>query len=343
MSKQAMKEIPVGQGGTGFCIIRKKELKRKKNGEPYLKLELGDSSGRLPAKIWKGAENLFNRLNVGQMVRIQGKIRTYRNVKELRIERLRIADQQKAAEYSNLIPTSRKDVSQLRQRLEKHIKTIRNVHLNNLISVIFQGEESLDNYLKMPSGKLWHHNYLYGNLEHLQCLLDLADVVCHHYDRINRDLLKAAIVLHNLGNTMEFTRDGFIDYSTSGRLLGHSFLALSEVRNAIRRITDFPEELKIQLFHIIGSQENGPEKSSSVVPMTFEAIILSLLKHTDMQVNAAARILNYDRIPGSPWTKFNSLFHRFLYTGEMKQRGESEEAVPDDGLMDQAVDNAGIN
>lgn len=316
MSNQAIKNIPVGQEFTGLCIIRKKELKHKKNGDPYLKLELGDSSGRMPAKIWREAEDLFNRLRIGQMIIIKGKIRSYRNSREVKVEQLSIADQRIGKDYHTLIPTSRRDIQRLHDKLELHVKKIRNEYLIKLISVIFADKESRDHYLKMPSGKLWHHNYLFGNLEHLVCMLDLADILYYHYPRINADLLKTGIILHNLGNTIEYTREGFIDYSTTGRLLGHSFLALSQVRNAFFRIPKFPEELKLQLLHIIGSQENGPEKSGNTMPMTFEAIALSLLKQMDIKLNAAERIMNYDRMEGSPWTTYNKLFQRFLYTGE---------------------------
>jgi 3'-5' exoribonuclease len=316
MSNQAMKNIPVGQEFTGLCIIRKKELKHKKNGEPYLKLELGDSSGRMPAKIWREAEDLFNHLKVGQMISVKGKIRSYRNTREVRVEQLSTADQRIGKDYQTLLPTSRSDIQRLHDRLELHVKSIKNEYLLKLISVIFPDKESWDHYLKMPSGKLWHHNYLYGNLEHLVCLLDMADTLYHHYPRISADLLKTGIMLHNLGNTIEYTREGFIDYSTTGRLLGHSFLALSQVRNALRRIPRFPEELKLQLLHIIGSQENGPEKSGNTIPMTFEAIALGLLKQVDIRMNAAERVMTYDRMEGSPWTTYNRIFQRFLYTGE---------------------------
>jgi 3'-5' exoribonuclease len=324
MSNQAMKNIPVGQEFTGLCIIRKKELKHKKNGEPYLKLELGDSSGRMPAKIWREAEDLFNHLKVGQMISVKGKIRYFRNAREVKVEQLSTADQRIGKDYHTLLPTSRRDIQRLRDTLERHVKSIRNDYLMKLIAVIFPDKESWDHYLKMPSGKLWHHNYLYGNLEHLVCLLDLADILCHHYPRINGDLFKIGIMLHNLGNTIEYTREGFIDYSTTGRLLGHSFLALSQVRNALCRIPEFPEELKLQLLHIIGSQENGPEKSGNTIPMTFEAIALSLLKQVDIRMNAAERIMTYDRMEGSPWTTYNRLFQRFLYTGEPDTEGGAE-------------------
>ena len=104
----------------------------------------------------------------------------------------------------------------------------------------------------------------------------------------------------------------------------HSFLALSQVRNALCRIPVFPEELKLQLLHIIGSQENGPEKSGNTIPMTFEAIALSLLKQVDIRMNAAERIMTYDRTEGSPWTTYNRLFQRFLYTGEPDTGGSAE-------------------
>jgi len=316
MQHKAMKELNVGEDFTGFCIVRKKELKLKKNGEPYLKLEIGDRSGRLNGKVWREAKELYAGLKVGQMIKIIGTVQSYKNTREIHIHRLRIARQQESEMRGNLLPKSDKDIQKLKELFMEHLYSIRQNQLSSLLKQIFKNDAELDKYLSLPSGKLWHHNYLYGNLEHLVCLLDLAETLFCHYPTMKKELLKTAIILHNLGNIQQISMDGFIDYTTIGRLIGHPTLAFQRLKQGIESISDFPEEMKIQLIHLILSQENAVEKTAPVLPMTFEAVILNQMIQLDVLANAVQRIIRNDLLPDSRWTKYNNLLQRFLYVGD---------------------------
>ncbi len=315
MGKDGLKSFDVGESFTGFCIVRKTELKYKHDGKAYLSLDLGDKSGRMPAKIWRGAEEYYGNLKAGQLVKIKGKIQNYMERKELHVERIRIATKEEEAKIEEMVPVSQKDVKLLKEKFSKHLQAIENEYLQELLQIILPDDDALESYLKMPSGKLWHHNYLYGSLEHLVCLLDLSDVLIDHYPAIQKDLFKSAIILHNIGNDREHDYYGFIDYTTEGRLIGHVVLGYQLVQSAIDRIENFPENLRLQLLHLILSHEGNREKTSAVMPMTLEGILLNLLDEVDVRANAATRIIKYDRVPESEWTRYNNLFERFIYVG----------------------------
>jgi 3'-5' exoribonuclease len=315
MQNRGIKELNIGDNFTGFCIVRKKELRQKKNGELYLKLEIGDQSGRLNGKVWQEARQIYNGLKVGQMIKIMGTIHSYKDSREIHIHRLRAARRQETERREKLLPKSDKDVTKLKQQFMEHFHTIHQEYFSALLRRIFKDGTVLEKYLNMPSGKLWHHNYLYGNLEHMVCLLDLAETMSDHYPAIKKELLKTAIILRNLGNMLQFSTDGFIDYTTVGRLLGLPILAFQKLKQEIDPISDFPEELKIQLVHLILCQESQVEKTAVVLPMTLEAIVLNQLIQMDILMNAAQRIIRNDRLPDSNWTKYNNLLQRFIYVG----------------------------
>lgn len=319
MENKGLKELQIGEEFAGYCIIRKKELKQKKNGDFFLKLELGDRSGRLSGKIWHDAKEYYNELKVGQVIKMKGTIQTYRGNKEIQIHQFRPIQETEEKIVNKLIPQSSRDIPVIKQQFLQHLDSITNKYFRMLFRQIFKTDNDLEKFLSRPSGKLWHHNYLYGNLEHLVCLLDMSDTIAVHYPSIKKELLKTAIILRHLGNTMEFHTAGFIDYTTLGRLLGHSILSFQRLLPEIDSIPDFPEELKIQLLHLILSQENQPEKTASVLPMTVEAIILNQLIQLDVLTNAAHRIIRNDLAPDSRWTKFNNLLQRFLYVPEDKE------------------------
>ncbi len=330
------RDLKAGDQFTGYCVVRKKELKRTREGATYLNLELGDRSGRWRAKIWQEAEILYRDLHIRQILKIQGKIRTYRQVKELQVEKLRIVQNQEEVASADLIPTSKKEILPLQKQLNRHRQSLTNEYLAQLLNTVFPDDGKWESYQRMPAGKLWHHNYRFGNLEHLVCLLDLADVLSRHYPNINLDLLKTGILLHNLGNSQEFDCRGFIDYSSRARLLGHTQLNCWQLRDAVEKVKDFPEELSLQLYHLIISQDDNPEKKGYLMPMTLEAIVLNMLINLDIYTNAAGRVIRSDRVEGSPWTRFNNLFQRFMYAGI----SESGNTPVKDGLADnQGVGN----
>lgn len=313
MERTRLKEKKIGDTFIGFCVVRKKELKHKKDGEPYVLLEVGDRSGRLRGKIWNNAHEFYTNLKVGQLIKLKGRIQSFKDTREIHIERLRIARKEEENALDELIPKSEKDIEALKQNFVKHIEGIRNPHLKQLIETLFPNEEEIEEYLKTPSGKLWHHNYLYGMLEHLVCLLDLAEVMHVHYPIIQIDLLKTGILLHNLGKHNEYAWPGFIDYTTEGRLIGHITKGYEIAHQAIIGLNDFPEELRLQILHLILSHQGTTETGSPVPPMTLEAIVLHLMDELDSKTNATRRIILNDQLPESNWTKYNNLLHRFIY------------------------------
>jgi 3'-5' exoribonuclease len=318
MEERGLIDFNVGEEFIGFCVIRKKELKHKKNGEPFLHLDLGDRSGRLSAKLWEQAEKYYKDMKVGDIVKIKGKIQTYQNRKEMYVEKWRFAHENEKESLTEFVPMSIRDIPELLKRFKKEKASIEDPFLIKLLNKVFPDDEILEKYLKTPSGKLWHHNYFYGNLEHIVCLLELTNIISMHYSEIQIDLLKTAIILHNLGNLKEFEFEGFIDYTTEGRLIGHATLGYQEVQYFISKIKDFPDDKRLQLLHLILSQSANPEKGLSNLPMTIKAVIMHSLIQLDIRTNAAQRILEKDLTSDSQWTKFNNLFQRFFYKGDAK-------------------------
>jgi 3'-5' exoribonuclease len=325
MKTKGLKNLKIGQDFIGFCIIRKREMRYKQNGEPYLSLELGDKSGRLKAKIWKNAEQHYQRYKSGQIIKIQGKIKTFQENKEVHIDKIRPILKEDGIKIEDLLPKCDRDIPSLMTKFQEHKNNINNQYLNLLFEKLFPDTVDLDSYLKSPTGKLWHHNYLYGVLEHTVCLLDLSQTLFEHYPMIDLDLLKSAIILQYLGNPIEFGTDGFIEYSVEGRLFGHVAISYDLANKTINEIPDFPADLRQKLLHLILSREGTQENGSPVLPMTLEGIIMNGLIQVDVKTNAALRIIRNDQLPDSEWTKFNNLFNRFLYVGKKPEHDQTSE------------------
>ena len=67
-----------------------------------------------------------------------------------------------------------------------------------------------------PAAKLMHHNYLGGLLEHSYECMNIADKVCEMFpQKLNREEVVAASILHDLGKVLEYkinVETGLIDF-----------------------------------------------------------------------------------------------------------------------------------
>ena len=74
---------------TSQFVVVSKQIKAKKNGEPYLALTLGDRSGSIDAKMWDNVEEFLNAFEQDDFVKIKGLINKYNNRWQLTIHKIR--------------------------------------------------------------------------------------------------------------------------------------------------------------------------------------------------------------------------------------------------------------
>ncbi|RMG68553.1 MAG: HD domain-containing protein [Calditrichaeota bacterium] len=324
-SSTRLRDLVPGQDFLGFCVVRKVEQRVTRNGKIYLLVELGDTSGRLRARWWNRPADWEKICPAGQVVKVKARAVQVEDRVELNILRLRPARAGDAVRPEDLLPASQKDVADLQHRFYQHLGSIQNPHLKALLNRIFDEPEFERRFFQAPAGKLWHHAYLYGMLEHVVCMLDLSEVLASHYPQLNLELLKCGIVLHDLGKVWEYaTTRGFVDFTDEGRLIGHPVIGQNQLREWVSRQPDFPSELVLQLLHLMLSADALSGVGSPVQPMTLEAAALACLNQLDGLVNAFARIGEKDVLPGSRWSKFNNLLNRFVYVGQKAQDGPAE-------------------
>ncbi len=310
-----IKKAAIGEPFVTFCVVRSKEVKYKQNGQPYLVLELGDQSGRLKTRLWNDIDSNSAETPVGGIVKIQAVAEAVNGRKELKIQRLRAASAEDKISADALLPQTAQDVAQLRQMFDAHRQSITNTHLLDLLSAVFRDEAFAKAYFRSPGGKLWHHNYLSGMLEHVVKLLNFADLMNIHYPEIDIDLLKTAIICHDLGKVREYSLNGYIDFSTEGRLLGNGAIGYGIIDGHIRDLPEFPPDLRQQLLHLVLSH-NGKQHGAPVEPMTLEAMVLQHLILLDAHTNAILRIRENDVLPDQDWSKYIPLLERFIYAGK---------------------------
>lgn len=325
MEQKLIKDLKPGDSVLTFFVIRKKEIRQKKfSNDLYLSFEFGDRSGRIRGSVWEDVEKLYQEFRVSDVVKVKGKVISYREGPHLSIVKIRKAIESDNVTPQNFLPARDVDSNEIIQEITNWIDSIQNTHLKNLLHGIFADPEIRDKFMIAPAAKLWHHNYLGGLAEHTLSLVKLCHRLHQHYPQLNQDILIAGALLHDLGKIYEMETKGFINYSTEGRLLGHISIACEVVSDKIRTIEDFPDTIKQQLLHCILSHHGKQEYGSPVVPMTLEALVLNYADELDSKVAAFMRIKKKDYEPGKEWSNYVNLMDRFLFLGD-----SSEQEAPD--------------
>ncbi len=309
-----IRDFAPGQTIDGFFVLRKKELRtRRDSNDLYLSVELGDASGRITGSLWEQVKTVYDGLQIGRVIRVWAKAIDWKEGLHLSIRKIDVQPDVSAEINEQLLPHAPVDVESIYEKILGIIETVSNRYIRELLSAFFGESRFRERFCRTPGGKLWHHAYVGGLAEHTWSVLQIALDMTHFYPNLNKDRLIAGALLHDIGKMVEFQTEGFIDYSTQGRLHGHIAIGYHRVAACLEQIEGFPADLSAQVLHLILAHQGSREQGSPVLPMTREAIVLYYADEIDSKMNAFERIRERDGEPERKWSRYVNLMDRFLY------------------------------
>jgi len=320
LTDKFLRELAENERFAGFVVLRSIHVRQKKDGSPFLTLEFGDRSGRMPGKLWDHVEEYRKILEPGKIVKLLGSVTTYQDQKEIQIERLRLTTPEDPVDRSRLIAVSERPVEEMRRHLRRLIEAVVQPGLRSFLRRFFDDPAIAGPWLEAPAGKLWHHCYLGGLAEHSLNMAEILLKVAELYPHADKDLLIAGALLHDVGKIEELSWDTDIDYTDRGRLVGHIVLG-QEILLRHRQDGEMPEETWNCLLHLLLAHQGNGEQGSPVKPQTLEAILLYYADEMDSKANAFNRIIQRAREQGDRWSEYIKLMERFLYAGSKPQEG----------------------
>jgi 3'-5' exoribonuclease len=316
-------EIGDGDRVKAIFLISKRWLLTTRNGKPYAKLMLSDKTGEILGIIWDDASQKISGIELGDIVGIKASAESYENRLQLRVEDIRRFEE-KDVDMSGLIPTTSRDMVSMMEEFDRIVLSLKNNHLKLLIERIFGREGLRDAFMKAPAAKGIHHNYIGGLLEHTLTILKAIEALLPVYIHVelNRDMLIIGAILHDMGKIQEYSYNKVIDITPIGRLLGHIYLSAQMVDHEAAKIDNFPEELRLQLLHMILGHHGHLEFGSPKLPMTREAIFLHMLDDLDAKLIGFSSII--DSTPEEEaFSPYSSVYERHLYTRIYQEEEES--------------------
>jgi len=231
-----------------FACTRKDRLATRA-GAPYLALELRDRSGAIAGRAFRQADLLAGRFERGELVRVSGRVERFRDELQVDVERIATAAPDDAgADPAAFLPVAYRDLDELDGFLEHLAGEVADPALRALLDALLADDELRARWRRAPCTVRGHHAYLGGLLEHTVGVATLAHELCQLHPRLDRDLLLAAALVHDIGKTREFAYGAELALSDEGRLLGH--LAIGQ-RMLEERATGMPETRRLALLHCV--------------------------------------------------------------------------------------------
>ena len=267
---------------TGFFVAGTRQQRTKADGSTYLALTLCDRTGQLEGRMWEAAE--AGEFKAGDVVKLRGQVCRYQEKLQIKIDRLRRADSAADAaefELGDFVPKSAYDIDELWARLEGYVGSFTDPHLQQLVRLFLNDPVLAPQLRDAPAAKKLHHAWIGGLLEHIVSLLDICSLAASHYAgqgiEINRDLLLACAILHDIGKLQELSWGTSFDYTLEGQLLGHISIGLGMVEQKAALVPGFPPRLLLLVQHMILSHHGKYEFGSPKLPMIPEAMLLHYL------------------------------------------------------------------
>ena len=303
-------DLAADQTVTTFFLVTEKEVRSTQNGKAYLRLELGDRTGTVEARMWDHFEDSAATIARDDFVKIQGRVENYRGKKQVMLDRLRKADATEV-DAEDFYAHTAENVDQLWARLRELAESVQDPWLQQLLAAVLDDVDIAPKMRRAPAAKTMHHALLGGLLEHVISLCELCEVVAARYPETNRDLLLTGGILHDIGKVYELSYERSLGYTNEGQLLGHIVIAVELIGRKVDAIPGFPEELSVLVKHMILSHHGQYDFGSPKLPMFREAVMLHYLDDLDSKMGAMRALYASDK-GDAEWTERSGALERRL-------------------------------
>lgn len=262
-----------------FAVRFKKPLEETKNKTFYFTLKVQDATGDMMLKYWGGnnkesVQKLYDSIKNDQVVYVQGVIKEYNGKLDLSVNEPNLKPL-RSDEYnlSEFVRVSEKDTEEMFNELKGHIGSITNPELKQVMDSFFSDEKFVQKFKVTPGAMYLHHGWVSGLLEHTLTVtnicLDLAK-----YHKLDKDILIAGAVLHDIGKIEEFETTSMIKVTDKGNLLSHITIGIQMLTRKLDKL-NISENTKNKLLHILISHHGKIEFGCPKNPAFPEALIIA--------------------------------------------------------------------
>lgn len=299
-----------------FFLVKEQNIKEATNGK-YLDLLLVDKTGEITAKLWRCDQAKIQTIVRGTLVKVKAKVEEYRGALQLNIVQIREAIPEDNIDKAFFIKTAPLSSEVMYEMLMDTINSFTFESIRTIVSK--RVTEIKEKLLYYPAAKSIHHSFIGGLLYHTTTMVQIGEKLLPIYPFLDRNILLAGIILHDLDKTEEMVADefGVEDYTLKGNLLGHLVTGATHI-DRIGKEAGIDEEIIIVLEHLVLSHHNKAEFGSPRSPVIPEAELLHLIDNIDAKMNQYEYIYSYLK-PGTFSDRIYALDNKYVYKPKWRE------------------------
>ncbi|MGI6605336.1 MAG: 3'-5' exoribonuclease YhaM family protein [bacterium] len=316
VKRQYTSQLRLGDQVDDFFVLTEAVLRPLKTGDRFfLRCNLRDRFGSVPAVMWEGAEGLYPTLRGNPVVKVRGNVNSYNGALQVVLDGITLCQERLDPGY--FLPVSTRPRQEMERELVSAVAEVRSEPLSWLLKTFFADPEFCARFSQAPAGKSIHHAYVGGLLEHTLETVHFARAIAVCYPNyINKDLLLTGALLHDCGKIHEYCVDGMaFGLTDEGRLFGHLVLGSRMVEEKLREKPDFPLSLQRELLHMILSHHGKEEWGSPQPPKTFNAFALHHADYLSAELNHFHSLVVHAEANRELWTATDRKLERSVYLG----------------------------
>ncbi len=306
-------DLKVGQKINGVYLIKNISVKlTNSNNKKYLDITLSDKTGDINAKLWDLKDDFKNEFLENSLVYVKGSILSWQNTLQLKLESISNDFDKENIDISDYVQCAPIDTNLMFDELYEFVSSFSNEDIKNILLEILKIKK--DKLLYYPAAKSNHHSIKGGLLYHILSMIKLGESIGNLYPIINKELLFAGIILHDIEKTEEMTSSdlGIVStYTVEGQMLSHLIQGITLVDRVSNKV-NASNEIRMLLQHMILSHHYEPEYGSPIKPMIIEAELLHYIDVIDARMYDMKKILD-NLEEGSFSERIFSLNNRKIY------------------------------
>jgi 3'-5' exoribonuclease len=271
-----------------FLVVDLPQVRKSKKDTDYWCFKLVDKTGEVDARLWEVPQGLEPSTFQKTFVKVRGQVSEWAGQKQVAVSQIRQVGADDPVDPVDFFQRSEREPEEMFSELMQIVGGVEGGYIRTLLFNILK--KNKEKFCLAPAAKSIHHNYLGGLLEHSLSLCKTSLMLSDRYN-LNRDLMVAACILHDIGKVKEMSYSMGIGYTIEGSLLGHISIGMVEVATAMDDLGEFPGELRIAILHLIASHHGALAWGSPRVPLMREAIAFHLCDMIDSKMAICDRVL----------------------------------------------------
>ncbi len=196
----------------------------------------------------------------------------------------------------------------IKSGIEAFLNQIKNPVIKAITDVIYHENER--SFYMHPAATKFHHAYVGGLSYHTLTMLKLVDPLVDIYPYLNRDLLYAGVILHDVSKIDEISGvDG--EYTKEGLLIGHLVMQTVDIDRVARSLGYEETEEALLLKHMIVSHHGQLNFGSPKKPQIGEALLLWFIDTIDSKFTVLGETLS--ETPDGAFTQMISVLDKMKF------------------------------